>query len=51
MKREKKEKKLSIKVTATEHAKITKLSKESNQTISDYVVKKTLSVKNRNQQK
>jgi hypothetical protein len=51
MKREKREKKLSIKVTATEHAKITKLSKESKQTISDYVVKKTLSVKNRKEQK
>jgi uncharacterized protein (DUF1778 family) len=45
--KEKKEKRLAIKVTAKEHAEIVKLSKESKQTISDYVVKKSLSVKNR----
>jgi uncharacterized protein (DUF1778 family) len=45
--REKKEKRLAIKVTAKEHAEIVKLSKASKQTISDYVVKKSLSVKNR----
>ena len=47
MKKEKKEKRLAIKVTPTEHAKITKLSKMSSQTISDFVVKKALSVENR----
>ena len=46
-KRELKAKRLAIKVTPTEHARITKLSKDSGQSISDFVVQKALSVKNR----
>lgn len=45
--REKKEKRLAIKVTAKEHAQIVKLSQEAKESISDYVVKKAMSVKNR----
>ena len=45
--REKKEKRLAIKVTAKEHAQIVKLSQQAKESISDFVVKKAMSVKNR----